>query len=263
MATIPARKVWLVPAGLVLLSLAPALAGTGRLIDLSSGGVAAANERFAAMPLPVTLHILAAIPFSLLGAFQFSTELRRRYRTWHRMAGRVLVVLGLVVALSGLWMTLVYPWANHDGEAVYMMRLVVGMAMTAAILLALDAVRRRDFIAHGEWMIRGYAIALGAGTQVLTHLPWFVFVGEAGELSRAVMMGAAWAINAVVAEWIIRSARHRREHARTVVAATSRRSTRRNGVAEASAALRRQRSPARVLPLPKAVMRGKTEWSAE
>jgi hypothetical protein len=46
--------------------------------------------------------------------------------------------------------------------------------MAASIVLALVAVRRRDFASHGAWMIRGYAIGLGAGTQVLTHLPWFV-----------------------------------------------------------------------------------------
>jgi hypothetical protein len=54
-------------------------------------------------------------------------------------------------------------------------------------------------------MTRAYAIGLGAGTQVLTHLPWFVLVeGKPGEIPRAVMMGAGWAINIVVAEWIVR-----------------------------------------------------------
>jgi hypothetical protein len=58
-------------------------------------------------------------------------------------------------------------------------------------------------------MMRGYAIGLGAGTQVLTHLPWFLLVGKPGETPRAVMMGAGWVINLVVAEWIIRSAPRR------------------------------------------------------
>jgi uncharacterized membrane protein len=43
-----------------------------------------------------------------LGAFQFSSRVRRRRPGWHRMAGRVLVVLGLAVAFSALWMTLFY-----------------------------------------------------------------------------------------------------------------------------------------------------------
>jgi hypothetical protein len=53
-------------------------------------------------------------------------------------------------------------------------------------------------------MMRAYAIGLGAGTQVLTHLPWFILVGKPGESSRAVLMGAGWVINLFVAEWIIR-----------------------------------------------------------
>jgi hypothetical protein len=43
-----------------------------------------------------------------------------------------------------------------------------------------------------------------AGTQVLTHVPWFILVGQPGELTRAVLMAAGWVINLVVAEWIIR-----------------------------------------------------------
>jgi hypothetical protein len=53
-------------------------------------------------------------------------------------------------------------------------------------------------------MMRAYAIGLGAGTQVLTHLPWFILFGKPGESSRAVLMAAGWVINLAVAEWVIR-----------------------------------------------------------
>ena len=97
-----------------------------------------------------------------------------------------------------------YPWPEGDGEIVYALRLVFGSAMAMSIVLAVDAIRRRNFAAHGAWMIRGYAIGMGAGTQVLTHLPYFLLVGKPDESSRAVLMGAGWGINVVVAEWIIR-----------------------------------------------------------
>ena len=199
---------WWVPAMLVVLSLVPAAGGVSRLAQLG-GPVTAENARFAADPLPIVLHVLAVIPFSIVGAFQFAAGFRRRHRGWHRAAGRVLVVCGLLSALTGLWMTLRYPWAPFDGRAVYIERLVFGMGMLVSLLLAVAAIRRRDFITHGEWMTRAYAIGLGAGTQVLTHLPWFLLVG-AGPAEfptgtpRAVMMGAGWAINALVAEWVIR-----------------------------------------------------------
>jgi hypothetical protein len=104
-------------------------------------------------------------------------------------------------------MTLFYSWAPGDGLAVYLERLVAGSAMLASLVAALDGIRRRNFASHGEWMIRAYAIGLGAGTQVLTHLPWFILFGKPGESSRAVLMGAGWVINLVVAERVIRGHR--------------------------------------------------------
>jgi uncharacterized membrane protein len=205
------RSEWLIPAGLIALGLVPAVAGTARLVQLAAGAqITPENARFFAAPVPVALHIVAVIVYSIVGAFQFAPAFRRRHRAWHRAAGRVLAPLGLLSALTGLWMAHFYPWPAGDGQAVYLERLVVGSAMIASIVLGLLAVRRRDYTSHGAWMIRAYAIGIGAGTQVLTHLPWFVLAeGKPGELPRAVMMGAGWGINVVVAEWIIRRGRTR------------------------------------------------------
>ncbi len=209
-AVMRARSTWWIPVALVLLGLVPSFFGAVRLAEVARGGEpTAANARFLAQPLPVVLHLLAVIPFSLLGAFQFDPALRRRRPAWHRGAGRVLVGLGLMSALTGLWMTLVYPWPAGDGVVLYGERLFVGVAMTYAIVQAVRAILRRDFRTHGDWMTRAYAIGLGAGTQVLTHLPWFILVGKPGESARAVLMGAGWVINMLVAEYVIRRNRER------------------------------------------------------
>jgi uncharacterized membrane protein len=200
-----AWREWRVAAALVALSLVPSLAGGLRLAELARGAtVTPANARFFAAPLPVVLHILAVVPFGIAGAFQFVPHVRRHHRAWHRRAGYALVVCGLVAALTGLWMTEFYPWPEGDGVAVYLMRLVVGAAMLASILASIAAIGRRDFDAHGAWMIRAYALGMGAGTQVLTHLPWFILVGKPAETPRAVLMGGAWLINVIVAEHVIR-----------------------------------------------------------
>jgi hypothetical protein len=101
-------------------------------------------------------------------------------------------------------MTLFYPWPEGDGELLYGLRLLFGSAMVLSIVLGIVAIRRRDFVGHGDWMMRGYAIGLGAGTQVLTLMAGELIVGPPGEFSRALLMGAAWVINLAVAEWIIR-----------------------------------------------------------
>ncbi|MEP7382103.1 MAG: DUF2306 domain-containing protein [Gemmatimonadota bacterium] len=204
MTSTPSR--WRLPAALTALTLVPALAGISRLVQLGgAGNVTPENARFFAAPLPVVLHIPAAIIFGMLGAFQFSADFRRRHRVWHRTAGRLLVACSLVVATTGLWMTLTYRWPRGDGIVVFAERLTFGIAMLLSVVLGVDAIRHRNFAAHGEWMIRAYAIGMGAGTQVLTHLPWFLFIDTApGEGPRAVMMGLGWVLNVAVAECVIR-----------------------------------------------------------
>jgi uncharacterized membrane protein len=204
--TVTAKPTWLIPTGLLGLSFIPVIAGAVRVTQLTAGAaVTGDNARFFDSPAPVLLHIVGAITYSVLGAFQFAPGLRRRRPAWHRMAGRLLVPAGLTVALSGLWMTLFYPKPAGDGALLTFLRLVFGSAMAISIVLGLAAIRRRDIARHRAWMIRGYAIGLGAGTQAFTHLPWMLLVGQPGEVPRALLMAAGWLINLAVAEWCIRT----------------------------------------------------------
>lgn len=203
--TSTAKTQWLAPVALLMLSFVPVAAGAFRVAELTGGAeVTQENARFFAAPAPVLIHIFAATVYCLLGAFQFAAGFRRRRRGWHRAAGRLLVVCGLAVALSGLWMTLFYALPPYDGELLKAMRLFFGSAMAGSIVLGFMSIRRRDYARHRAWMMRGYAIGLGAGTQVFTHLPWVLFLGAPSELTRAGLMFAGWAINLAVAEWLIR-----------------------------------------------------------
>ena len=89
--------------------------------------------------------------------------------------------------------------------------------MIVSIVLAFTAIRRGKVKQHRAWMMRGYAIGLGAGTQALVLMVGEMIAGKPGELGRALLMGAAWVINLAVAEWIIRRRPARRARARLVV----------------------------------------------
>ena len=210
---------WHVPLALVVLSLIPVIAGSLRLLEIAGGPqLIPTNPRIDASPAPVVAHVLAAALYAFLGAFQFSARLRRHRPGWHRRSGRILVGAGLLVAGSGLWMTLFYPGAP-GGDLLGGIRLVVGSAMAAFIVLGFTAIRRRDIPAHRAWMVRAYALAVGAGTQAFTQ-----GIGEAlfrtGDLSTATSVGSGWVINAVVAEWVIRRPSVRRARALAALAAS-------------------------------------------
>lgn len=208
------RPGWLVPASLIFVSIIPAIFGTLRVVELTGGApVTPSNARFLAAPLPVLVHIPAAIVYSLLGAFQFVPGLRRGRggRTaWHWAAGAVLAPAGMLVALSGLWMALFYDLPQGDGPALLILRLFFGTAMLAGIVLGVVALGRGEFSKHGAWMTRAYAIGIAAGTQALVSIPWMLLAGQPGETERAVLMGAGWVINVAVAEYAIRRRMPRR-----------------------------------------------------
>lgn len=204
---------WSVPAALVALGTVPVIAGSLRTVELAGGaGTMPADARYTASPLPVVIHIVSATVFAIVGAFQFSAALRRRRPGWHRRAGRMLVVAGLGVALSALWLNQLYPRAEATRAVLYPLRLVFGTGMVVTIALGFLAARRRDLTRHREWMIRSYAIGLVAGTQVLTLGLGQAVLGTA-HLTTALLMTTAWAVNLAVAERAIRRTSHRRSPA--------------------------------------------------
>jgi uncharacterized membrane protein len=199
------RNQWSVPFALLALCLVPVAAGAARLAQLARGAaVTPENERFLTSPAPVVVHITCASLFCVLGAFQFVPGLRRRRPGWHRRAGRLVIPCGLAAALSGLWMTLFYALPAADDDWLKGFRLIFGSGMLLSLGLGLLAVRRRDIPKHRAWMTRGYAIGLGAGTQVLTGVPWLLLVGKPEGHTRALLMAAGWVINLAVAERTIR-----------------------------------------------------------
>jgi uncharacterized membrane protein len=138
-----------VPFALVALVLVPAITGALRLIEVAGGPhVMPADPGITASPAPVVVHIVCAVLYAVLGAFQFSPQLRRRHPRWHRRAGRVLVVLGLAVAFSALWMTLFYPRHHGTGELAYLFRLAFGSGMAVCIVLGFTTIRGGDVARH-------------------------------------------------------------------------------------------------------------------
>jgi uncharacterized membrane protein len=192
---------WKVPLALLLLSAIPFAAGVARLVGLAGDPeISTGNARFVAAPLPVIVHILSVSLFSLLGALQFSAGLRQRSPRWHRLGGRLVVASGTGAALSGLWMTIRYPIpAELQGDLLYGVRVLVGLAMLLSLAKAVAAVMAGDIGRHRAWMVRAYALGQGAGMQVVLLLPWMLLIGTPGVWQRDLLMSLAWLINLALA----------------------------------------------------------------
>lgn len=213
---------WRTPGALSALIAIPVAAGSLRIVELAGGPqLLPENPRITAAPAALVVHALAAAVFALVGAWQFPARLRRGHPAWHRRAGRVLVAAGLLVAGSGLWMTLFYVDAP-GGTPLWAVRLVVASATGVSLVLGFTAMRRRDIATHRAWMIRAYALAVAAGTQTVTEGVGKALFGV-NDVSKFVGVTAGWVINLAIAEWIIRrparSRTRRMQQARTAPAA--------------------------------------------
>lgn len=205
MSTKKVRTSWWLPAGLILLSIIPIIFDAIRLNQLASGAeITPDNARFFASPSPVIIHIISSAIYALLGAFQFVSSLWERGNRWHRWVGRLLVPFGFAVGLSGIWMTLFYDYPEGASKLLYGLRLFFGSGMVLSISFGFISIRRRDVNQHRAWMTRAYAIGMGAGTQILTGMVGALIIGKPNEFENALLMGAAWVINLVIAEWSIR-----------------------------------------------------------
>jgi uncharacterized membrane protein len=207
---VPARRrvpTWRVPLALVALSLIPVVAGALRVTDVTTGSTfMPADAHHPSVPVALVVHIVSATLYSLVGAFQFSAGLRRRRPRWHRAAGRVLVPMGLAVAGSALWMTIGYPREVHTGPLLFWSRLGFGTGMILCLALGLRAILRKDVRTHRAWMIRAYALGLGAGTQVVTIGFGQALFGTSTVVTDTVT-AVGWAINLALAELVIRMPR--------------------------------------------------------
>ena len=77
--------------------------------------------------------------------------------------------------------------------------------MSGALIWALVAIRHGNVARHRAWMIRAYAVGMGAATISFIMLPIFLITGKAVQGYGAdLLFVASWGINVAIAEWVIR-----------------------------------------------------------
>jgi uncharacterized membrane protein YozB (DUF420 family) len=152
------------------------------------------------------LHFASALVFAVLAMWQLFSALRGRYPLLHRYMGRIAVVTGLVVALSGASIPFAASPPRPLAERCYIVVYFVGAIF--CLLAGLRAARHRNFRVHRVWMIRAVATFGAVVTQRVVFpllLLTFGFHNDGQfwmEFVAAFALG--WVINVAVAESYLR-----------------------------------------------------------
>jgi uncharacterized membrane protein len=177
-------------------------------LQVPLSAVPADSLRLMVAPAALFMHALAGATFGLMGPLQFTRALRGRFDRLHRAAGRLFVVAGLGLGLSGLVLL-----ARVDSVSTALLdsaRGLAGAALLVALALGLRAIRSRDFIRHRAWMIRAYAIGMGSGAVALVFFPIYLITGAPPKgLSADLVVTGTWAFSILLAEVIVRLMPHR------------------------------------------------------
>ena len=202
MPRIFARPLWLA-VFLLIATFIPIIAAILTMFQIAAGHLPESSIKFAAVPGSLFFHALGGVLFGLLGPLQFAGVLKRRFGRLHKITGRVFVASGLLLGVSSLRLLAEFPDAAT--WVLLSARLAAGLGLTAALIWAIVAIRQGQVARHRAWMIRAYAVGMGAATISLIMVPIFLITGQPVKGYAAdLLFVASWVINIGIAEWVIR-----------------------------------------------------------
>ena len=174
-----------------------------QVVQIPLGALPEDSRHLSAAPVWHFVHVLGGATFGILGPIQFTRVLKRKYGFLHRVMGRAFVAAGAMISLSSLGLLWHFP--DTSSVAVSSGRLLFGIALGVALVIATQAIRNRDFTRHRNWMIRAYAIGIGATAVSMVFFPIYAITGKppTGLASDIVFLGF-WTACIVFAEGLVR-----------------------------------------------------------
>jgi uncharacterized membrane protein len=192
-----------VPVALFFATALTILLALVQVVQIPLGALPEDSLRLSGAPVWHFMHVLGGATFGILGPIQFGRVLSRKYGLLHRVMGRVFVAAGAMISLSSL--SLLWHFPATYSVAMNSGRLLFGIALGVALAIAMQAIYTRDFTRHRNWMIRAYAIGMGATAVTMVFFPIFLITGEppTGLASDIAFLGA-WTACMVFAEGVVR-----------------------------------------------------------
>lgn len=189
--------------GLAVFSAVPVLIALVEVVQIPTGTYPEDSARLAVAPVAWFAHVLTAAAFGVTGPLQFVRALRHRFGALHRLTGRIFVLSGAIMGLSGL--ALLAQVVHVRTPLAEGARGLFGLALLAALVFAMAAIRDGDIPRHRAWIIRAYAIGMGSGAIALVFFPVYALAGRAPDgIAADILFIGAWSATIGIAEMILR-----------------------------------------------------------
>lgn len=148
------------------------------------------------------VHISTSLVILVIGCFQFSAFIRNNYVKYHRLLGKLYVLLVLFCAApSGLVMAV---YAN-GGFWAKLSFVLISTGWWIFTFMGYTTIKQGNTESHRKWMIRSYALTLSALTLRFYVYISPLFIHLPARDMYVLVAWLSWVPNLIIAEWIIRS----------------------------------------------------------
>lgn len=147
------------------------------------------------------IHVFSSVFLLLAGFTQFFSPADNRFVRVHRLVGKTYVIIILLISGPAGLIIALYANGGITSQIAFVMLDILWMYTT---FMAWLKIRDRDFRAHGNYMIRSYALTLSALTlRAWKYLIVFALYPHPMDVYRIVAW-LGWVPNIIIAEIIIR-----------------------------------------------------------
>lgn len=162
---------WFFATYVFVLYVFPIVTGNPELVNLSQPIIGyVKDDTFGNAAL--FSHVIPAAILSVGGVIQLLPIIRRKLPTLHRWNGRVFLSLGLMGALSGLYLTWVRDARLSDVGSLGIT--LNGILIIVAVIFAWRYARAKQFDLHMRWAIHAFILINGVWFFRLYLMAWYM-----------------------------------------------------------------------------------------
>jgi len=147
-------------------------------------------------------HVAGGALAISIGAWQANARLRARHPEAHRRLGLVYLATVVTGGVAGF----VLAFGSAGGEVTHLGFGLLAVSWLGCTVRGYAAYRASDYVAHGRWMIRSYALTLAAVTLRL-YLPLALAAGVPFLPAYRAISWLCWVPNLLAAELLLRRPR--------------------------------------------------------
>ncbi|WP_420317441.1 DUF2306 domain-containing protein [Ekhidna sp.] len=145
------------------------------------------------------MHFIGGALALGLGWTQFLKNFRSKYLQIHRRIGYLYVISIVLISFPGAFYMALYANGGFNNVVGFGMMALCWFTFT---VLAFNRIKSGNINSHERWMIRSFAVTLGAVTLRI-FMPLMIIAGVPEGEAYQTISWFCWVPNLFVAEWII------------------------------------------------------------